>query len=189
MLIKYCSLGLSTNYGTNIFSVDYMSLPTSDESTLATTYKYIIELDVDADSNWGCPNTLVIDNTGEQLSVREKTENELVIDMKPSISLKIQEKKNEMRDGGFDVDGTHFDSDMSARVAYTELAMQIQENPSFTTVWKASEGVWVTMNAELFSKVATNGQACIQNAFTWQSEMDTALSAAKTFADLNAINI
>ena len=52
----------------------------------------------------------------------------------------VNTKKNRKRDGGFTFDGIRYDTDQSARLAYAELAVKLMRDPSFTTMWKASEG-------------------------------------------------
>lgn len=91
----------------------------------------------------------------------------------------IQAAKCSARDAGFDVDGVHFDSDQSARTAYLELALEIVANPAYSTRWKASEGVWVIMNAALFAIVKAAGAAHMAAAFDWQATRDAELAAIK----------
>jgi len=105
----------------------------------------------------------------------------------------IQERKNVMRDAGFyvkvdDVD-TLFDSDTSARIAYTEIAMQLQNNPEFTTMWKASSGVCVTMNATLFQSVMIAGKTHIESCFAWQANKEIEVHTANTVDEVNNITL
>lgn len=101
----------------------------------------------------------------------------------------IQTKKNEMRDAGFIVDDIKFDSDIAARLAYTELGLQLQANPEFTTMWKASDGVWVTMNYALYQQVITAGKAHIESCFAWQAAKEQEIDAATTIEELDAVEI
>jgi hypothetical protein len=102
---------------------------------------------------------------------------------------KVQEEKCRIRDGGFYVDDVLFDSDDGARIAYLELAMQLNANPSFTTFWKASEGVWVTMDAYLFSRVYEEGADHIKQVFEWQSIKDAEITSAETMEALENISV
>jgi hypothetical protein len=101
----------------------------------------------------------------------------------------VQIEKNKARDAGFLVNGVLFDSDSDARVAYLELATKLQADPEFTTNWKASDGVWVTMNASLFADVYSAGAAHIANCFIWQANKENEINACETIEDLNAVNI
>ena len=92
----------------------------------------------------------------------------------------IQAEKTKARDGGFMVNGTLFDSDEAARVAYLELAMKLQADPEFSTAWKASDGAWVTMNAELFSQVYAAGANHIAACFAWQGAREAEVAAAES---------
>ena len=92
----------------------------------------------------------------------------------------LQGEKSRARDGGFTVGGVLFDSDEAARVAYLELAMKLQADPAFSTAWKASDGVWVTMNAELFSQVYAAGAAHIAACFAWQGAREAEVVAAES---------
>jgi hypothetical protein len=91
----------------------------------------------------------------------------------------IQTEKCRTRDAGFEVDGVHFDSDQAARMSYMEFAMEIAANPTYSKDWKASEGVWVTMDATLFAKVKAVGEAYMTAAFNWQKARDAELAAIK----------
>lgn len=99
------------------------------------------------------------------------------------------EEKNRVRDGGFYVNGVLFDSDMAARIAYTELAIHLQVDPTFTTVWKASAGNWVTMTAVLLSQVYAVGQQHIQDCFTWFALKEAAIQAATSAEELANISL
>lgn len=92
----------------------------------------------------------------------------------------IQAEKSRIRDGGFVAAGALFDSDEAARVAYLELAMKLQADPEFSTAWKASDGVWVTMNTELFSQVYAAGAAHIAACFAWQGAREAEVAAAES---------
>ncbi len=104
----------------------------------------------------------------------------------------IQAEKCRVRDGGFLVDGVLFDSDQAARTSYLELALRFQVDPGFSTRWKASSGVWVTMDATLFSQVQVAGMAHIQAVFAWQEARDAEVAAvlaqvtAGTMTELDA---
>lgn len=100
----------------------------------------------------------------------------------------IQLEKARVRDSGFMVSGTLFDSDAAARVAYLELAMKLQVEPEFSTVWKASDGVWVTMDAVMFGQVYAAGAAHIAACFAWQEAREAEVAAAQTVAAVNAVS-
>jgi FMN phosphatase YigB (HAD superfamily) len=100
----------------------------------------------------------------------------------------IQNEKSRARDAGFFVGGVLFDSDSAARVAYLELAMRLQAEPTFSTAWKASDGVWVTMDAALFAQVYASGEAHIAACFAWQAAREVEVAAAQTVADVQAVS-
>lgn len=99
----------------------------------------------------------------------------------------IHAEKNRIRDAGFLVDGVLFDSDLPARTSYAELAIALQQDPSLTLRWKASPGVWVTMDAALFAKVYATGRKHLEACFAWQEAQEQALAEAKTTEDAQAI--
>lgn len=99
----------------------------------------------------------------------------------------IHAEKNRARDGGFMVDGVLFDSDLPARTSYAELAIAMQQGPAFSTSWKASDGVWVDMDATLFQKVYAAGRAHIEACFAWQEAKEQSVAAAATYDDVMAI--
>lgn len=100
----------------------------------------------------------------------------------------IQAEKVRARDAGFLVDGVLFDSDQSARISYAELAPRLSSDPTFTTPWKASAGVWVTMDAALFARVQAAGTAHIRAAFAWQEARDAEVAAILAQAAAGTMN-
>jgi len=101
----------------------------------------------------------------------------------------IQARKVQARDAGFTVNGVHFDSDYHARVAYLEAKTSIQADPTWSTPWKASEGVWVVMDAALYAQVEVAGTAHVRAAFARQAELDAALDTCATVGQVDALNI
>lgn len=99
----------------------------------------------------------------------------------------VQKGKNKARDGGVSVDGVTFDSDESARLAFLELGQKLAEDPAYTTDWKASSGVWVTMDAALYAKVQTGGEAHIKKCFAWQKARDEEIAAALAAGDKDTL--
>lgn len=100
----------------------------------------------------------------------------------------IQAEKARARDAGFLVSGVLFDSDSAARVAYLELAMRLQAEPVLSTFWKASDGVWVTMDAALFAQVYASGEAHIAACFAWQADREAEVAAAQTVEEVQAVS-
>ena len=111
------------------------------------------------------------------------------IDLRKDLLSQANTKKKEMRDGGFDVSGTTFDSDINARMSYAELAMQLLADSAYSTTWKSSDGVWVTMDAILYAQVASAGETHIASTFTWLAGKQTEINACTTVAELQAIAI
>ena len=102
---------------------------------------------------------------------------------------KVQAEKVRVRDGGFMVADTLFDSDISARTSYTELGLRLSQNPSFTTQWKASSGQWVLMDAALYSQVVIAGEAHIAAVFAWQAAKEMEIEDCETVEDLENVNV
>ena len=96
----------------------------------------------------------------------------------------IREEKLKARDGGVLVNGILFDSDSSARIAYNELALLLGNDPSYIVRdWKASDGVWVTMNLPLYNTLMEAGKSHISAIFSWHREREEAIEVAITSAD------
>lgn len=102
-------------------------------------------------------------------------------EVRAGLLAEIGARKNALRDGGFMVpvggEDVRWDSDTSARLAYAELAQRLAVDPAFTTRWKASEGQWVDMTADLFQTVYAAGAAHIAIAFAWQEAEEARLAA------------
>lgn len=99
----------------------------------------------------------------------------------------IQAAKVAARDAGFEVAGVLYDSDLSARVAYRELSDELADDETYTTSWKASEGVWVTMDAALYAQVYATGKAHVAAVFAWQAAREAEVYAAVDANDAEAL--
>lgn len=108
--------------------------------------------------------------------------------LKAAKSAAVQAEKVRVRDAGFLVGETLFDSDNAARTAYLELAMNLQWDNVYTTEWKASEGKWVTMDAVLFMQVKAAGTAHISALFDWQKGKDQVIALAQTAEEVQEIS-
>ena len=100
----------------------------------------------------------------------------------------VQAEKSRAAYAGFLVDEVLFDSDLAAQVAYNNLSLRLASDPTHSTDWKASDGVWVTMDAALFAQVFTAGEAHISACFAWQAAKDVEIEAAETVEAVLAIS-
>ena len=91
---------------------------------------------------------------------------------------RINDAKNTYLDGGFLHNGVLFDSDSKARLAYIEFAHKLTTSPLYSTPWKASAGVWVTMDATLFTALQPAYQSHISACFAWQAAREMEVAAA-----------
>lgn len=110
-------------------------------------------------------------------------------DFKAAKRAAVQARKVSVRDAGFRVGGMLFDSDSTARIAYLELAFKLSSEPEYSTPWKASDGVWVVMDAALYSQVEAAGTAHVAAAFARQAELDAALDACATAEAVDSLDI
>ena len=101
----------------------------------------------------------------------------------------VSEERKRVRDAGFIVDGVLWDSDAAARLAYSEFAMTVQADPSLTTPWRASDGVWVTLDAALFATVYAAGRAHVEGCFAWAAEREEEIAACATVEDLAGVSV
>ena len=99
----------------------------------------------------------------------------------------INEGKNAALDSGFTHNGVLFDSDSKARLAYLELSLKLGQDPTYSTPWKASTGVWVTMDAALFAALQPAYEAHIQSCFAWQAAREMEVAAAVEAGDVEAL--
>lgn len=100
---------------------------------------------------------------------------------------RINEGKNLALDSGFTHDGALYDSDSKARLAYLELSLKLGQDPAYSTPWKASTGVWVTMDAALFASLQPAYEAHIQGCFAWQASREQEVAAAVEAGDVEAL--
>ena len=100
---------------------------------------------------------------------------------------RINDSKNVALDGGFVHEGTLYDSDAKARLAYLELAVKLGQNPAYSTPWKASTGQWVTMDAALFAALQPEYEAHIAGCFAGQAAREQEVAAAVASGDVEAL--
>lgn len=100
---------------------------------------------------------------------------------------RINDGKNTALDGGFVHDGTLYDSDAKARLAYLELSLKLGQDPTYSTPWKASAGQWVMMTAALFAALQPAYEAHIAGCFAWQRFREAAVAAAVAAGDAEAL--
>lgn len=121
-----------------------------------------------------------------RINVAERTLDEI----KAEALAKIRAEKIRARDGGVLVGGVLFDTDEAARIAYAELALRLAANPAYVVDdWKASEGVWVRMDGEMFAALMAAGEAHIAAVFSWQRLVESAVELATTKAEVRALNL
>lgn len=101
----------------------------------------------------------------------------------------INNGKNAALDGGFVHDDKLFDSDSNARLAYLELSLKLSQDPTYSTPWKASTGVWVTMDAALFAALQPAYEAHIQACFAWQRQKEATINACQTIEELEQVGV
>ncbi len=115
-----------------------------------------------------------------------------VLDMdraKAAVKEAVQAEKKNVRDGGVTVDGTLFDTDAMARISYQEFAGKVAADASYTDPsWRASKGVFVTMDAALYAKVSAACEQLLANVYAWQNQQDALVDAATTQEQLDRIS-
>ena len=110
-------------------------------------------------------------------------------DSKRELLSRVQDIKKSNLNGGFIIEDVLFDSDLAARTAYLELGFKISKNLDFSTPWKASDGVWVTMNSQLAENLQVAYEGHIQNCFEWQATKELEIHSATTIEELSNINL
>ena len=101
----------------------------------------------------------------------------------------VRAEKIRARDGGVMVGVVLFDTDAAARIAYAELALRLAANPAYVVDdWKASDGAWVRMDAELFGSLMAAGESHIAAVFAWQRARETEVDLAETKAQVRAVS-
>lgn len=106
------------------------------------------------------------------------------------IKVAIHTEKKRSRDGGVEVDGILFDTDINAQVMYRGFKDEVVKDPFYTVdKWRASsEGGFVVMTAELLDKIQAAGKQLFTNVFAWQSRQEALVDAATNLEALEQIN-
>lgn len=99
-----------------------------------------------------------------------------IIPIPPRTADDINQERKAMIDAGCYVNGVLFDADSNAQIAYMGFEKALQFDPTYSTSWKASAGVWVTMNATLYAQVVPVILAHVAACFAWQKEQEQLLS-------------
>lgn len=87
---------------------------------------------------------------------------------------KLNSEKRKIKTEGVTVEGVKFDTDEESRIAYLELMIKFMINPEYTVNdWKASDGVWVTMNKSMFDKLVTAWEARLTSLFSFVKVKET----------------
>lgn len=107
---------------------------------------------------------------------------------KAELMKEVQAEKKRIKDGGFIVNGTLFDSDDTANIAYLQFNSKLNANPEYEANWKASSGVWVTMNASLFAEVVSAIEAHYYACFAWQAAKEQEIANCNTAEDIEAFS-
>ncbi len=90
----------------------------------------------------------------------------------------IHEGKKQARDAGVTVDGILFDTDISARVSYQDFQAELSLDPDYVVdKWRASEGIFVKMDAALYTKVKAAGKKLLTDVYAWQSLQEAKVAA------------
>lgn len=101
----------------------------------------------------------------------------------------IRQEKIVAKSKGIVVDGILFDTDDAARLSYIEFMLKQMINPSYTvSEWKASEGVWVTMDAILFGKLMTAWEARLTSLFSFVKTKENELKSKNTVKAIQVID-
>jgi hypothetical protein len=64
----------------------------------------------------------------------------------------------------------------------------MNDDPTYTTYWKASTGNWVNMTAELFTQVKAAYEVHVNACFTWQAMREQEVALAVANGDIEALN-
>lgn len=101
----------------------------------------------------------------------------------------IQIEKIRIRDGGVTVDNILFDTDASARAAYTKaMVFSFSQDPTAVIQdWKASDGVWIQMTYPLLASIVPIIVANETKAFAWQAAREAEINLALVNNDRAAL--
>jgi hypothetical protein len=102
----------------------------------------------------------------------------------------VNNEKNRVRETGVIIDNILFDSDKNAYDAYARFAIRVITDPTYVTEnWKASDGVWVTMDATLLSKLINALSVKETLAFNWLKAKQEAINSAFNSNDIHTLEL
>jgi len=113
-----------------------------------------------------------------------------VAEVQVEVLSKLVEEKRKIKSEGLLIDGVLFDTDEYSRLAYMELMFKFIMNPAYVVNdWKASEGVWITMNKSIFDKLMTAWELKMTSLFTFVKMKEIEVKSKETIEDLKAVNV
>jgi len=113
-----------------------------------------------------------------------------VAEVQAEVLSKLAEEKRKIKSEGLLVDVVLFDTDEYARLAYMELMFKFIMNPAYVVNdWKASEGVWVTMDKLMFDKLMMAWELKLISLFTFVKTKEAEIKSKEIIEDLKAVNV
>lgn len=103
---------------------------------------------------------------------------------------KLAEEKRKIKSEGITVEGILFDTDEYARLAYMELMFKFIMNPLYVVAdWKASEGVWISMDKSMFDKLMTEWELKMTSLFTFVKTKEAEIKSKSTVETLKGVDV
>ena len=109
---------------------------------------------------------------------------------KKEAEMALEQEKKAVKTQGVVVDGTLFDTDDSARLSYIEFMLKLMQSPQYTvSEWKASDGVWVTMDSVLFNKLMAAWEVRLTTIFSFVKAKENELKDKTTVESIQAVDV
>lgn len=168
-----------------------VSLPDGFDLTTLEGFAYVRELTVECDyrfytlekSGYVLARDGIIDVVYELIPSDVAT-------VKAELKAQVQVEKVRVRDGGLEINGTHWDTDERAQAAYVKFFLKLSQDPTYAKPdWKASDGQWTEMNAIVLNALSAALEQHETSVFVWQRNKEAEIDACETVEDLKQVVI
>lgn len=119
-----------------------------------------------------------------------ETQEESLTKARVNVENNLVNEKMKVRSEGILVDGVLFDTDSEARLSYLELMIKLMMDPEYSVAdWKASDGVWVTMDNTLFQKIVLAWEQKLTSVFSFVKSKENEIKSKSTKEELDSIDL
>lgn len=111
--------------------------------------------------------------------------------IKTKVKEKIAAKRWEKETAGIDFIDLHFSTDRESQLKYATIKLSLQSNtdPNWKIQWKTKDPVFVELNAETFTRLATEVEKYVQETYLNEKQMFEKVDSIKDIPSLSSFDL